>query len=204
MNKILTTIPLKRLVLYLLILGLVPFVCIGYFYKKEEAAWNRVGERIFAIHSLSLKSAAKQSLNQAIRKKYTSCDDFYLENQVERLSLLKREQDTLRQLIQNPSFTGNEQAEKRFATLTGDANCLKFTEGSRQSGEGIQETTEILARPVEVDTEDLKELLTRIEGDLPAKPQLLITDLKLNRKRHTDGNEVFELSVKLLKREFTQ
>lgn len=204
MKKRAPIIPLSRLTLYIAIAALLPLFFVGYFYSKEKNEWNAVADQIMAVHSLSEKKARKQSLNNAIRKKYSDADCFYLDNQVESLAFLKKEREALENLIHNPSFTGNEAAEKRYAFLLGEVNRLKFTEGSVQSGEGLQETTEIQAHPIEVDTQDLKELLARLEGNRPGKPQLLITDFKLNKKMHSNGNQVFELNLKLLKREFVQ
>lgn len=204
MKKLSQSIPLSRLALYIVLAGFLPLLFVGYFYTKEKNEWSAVADRIMAVHSLSEQKARKQSLNNALRKKYSDADYFYLDNQVETLSFLKKEREALESLFQNPSFTGNEAAEKRYAFLLGEANRLHFTEGSVQSGEGLQETIEIQAHPVEIDTQDLKEILVRLEGNRPGKPQLVITDFKLNKKAHPNGNQVFELNLKLLKREFVQ
>jgi hypothetical protein len=204
MKKINSSIPLSRLVLYIVLAGFLPLFFIAYSYTKQKGEWDSINDRIMAVHSLSEQKARKQSVNNAVRKKYADADCFYLDNQLESLNFLKKEREALENLIQNPSFTGNEAAEKRYAFLLGDSNRLQFTEGSVQSGDGLQETTEILSHSVEVDTSDLKEILARLEGNRCGKPQLLITDFKLNKKAHLNGNQVFELNLKLLKREFVQ
>ncbi len=86
--------------------------------------------------------------------------------------------------------------------MTGPANRIQFTEGASQNGEGFVETIEIMSHPVEIDDQDLKEILNRIEGIRPGKPQLIISDFKLVRKALSGGNEVFETHLKLLKREY--
>lgn len=204
MNKLLQSIPFSRLVIYIVLLTLFPVFGIGFLYLKEKNTWNEVAEQILTVHSLSEQKARKQSMNTTVRKKYAKADDFYLDNQVETINFLKKEREALENLVQNPTFTGNELAERRYAFLSGEANRLQFTQGAVQGAEGVQETTVILAHPVEVDNQDLKELLMRVEGNRPKKPQLLITDFKLNKKAHSNGNEVFEVNMKLLKREFAQ
>ncbi len=64
--------------------------------------------------------------------------------------------------------------------------------------------------PVEVNVSDLKKILTLIEGRKigefetgPQKPQLMILDFKLEKKNIRENNEVFDLNMKLLKREFS-
>lgn len=204
MKKIYNKIPTSRLAFYSVILMLLPLFFAGYAYFTKNKEWETVSDRMLAIHQFSEKKARQQSLNIAVRKKFNQIDSFFLDHHVEPLNLLKKEQEALENLIQTPSYTGNEVAEKRYAFLCGEGNHIQFTQGSVQSAEGIQETTEILAHPVEVSVEDLKELLTRIEGNRPNKPLLLITDLKLNKKTHASGNEVYNLNLTLLKREFIQ
>ncbi|MCC5832183.1 MAG: hypothetical protein JJU12_03980 [Chlamydiales bacterium] len=204
MKKFAHSIPFSRLVLYIVLTGILPLFFTGYLYTREKNEWNAVADRIIEVHNLSEQKARKQSLNKAVRKKYRDADYLYLDNEIEPLLFLKKEREALENLIQTPSFTGNEGAERRYAFLLGEANRLRFTEGSVHSWEGVQETAEIQAHPVEVDTSDLKEILARIEGNRPGKPLLLITDFKLNKKAHPNGNQVFELNLKLLKREFVQ
>lgn len=202
-KKLFNSIPLSRLLIYLALLATTPLVLLGMECQKRRAAWGGISERILALHTRAENKARKQSLNNFLRKKYRDANSLYLDHQITSLHFLKKERESLDTLIQNPSFTGSEAAEKRYLFLSGEANRMEFIEGSLQSGEGVQETTEILAHPVEVDTHDLKEILARIEGARPGKPQLLITDFKLNKKTHASGNQVFELNLKLIKREFT-
>ena len=57
---------------------------------------------------------------------------------------------------------------------------------------------------------DLKKVLALIEGQPigdnksgPNKPQLIITDFKLDKKEITDKNDILLINMKLLKREYT-
>jgi hypothetical protein len=198
----LTTLPLNRLLIYLMILGVLPLIFAGFHYAKKKKEWEEVSQQILRIHHISTTAARKQSLNTIVRRIYSEADQFYLENQLETMSFLKKEGETLQQLLKSPTFTGNEAAEKRYAYLTSHANQFEWIQGSVQTVEGIQECDTFLAHPVEIDALDLKEILLRIEGNRKGKPQLIITDFKLNKKALSSGNEVFELNMKLLKREF--
>lgn len=204
LKKMSASLPLKRLIIYLFILSLIPIVTIEYVFAGKKNEWEMVLQRVFAVRQLSENKARKQHINHLARTHYTDNDHFYLDSQLESLTFLKKEVDSLEKLIRNPNFTGNEAAEKRYAFITGDANRLHFTEGSVQTGDKVQETVAVLANPVEVDVQDLKEILNRIEGQRKGKPLLLITDLKLHKKTCPSGSEVLELNMKLLKREFVQ
>lgn len=204
LKKIIGSLPLQRLIIYLIILSFLPIVCIEYVFANKKKEWESVLQRVFSVHQLSEAKARKQHLNHLARTHYSDSDHFYLDSQLESLSFLKKEVDALETLIRNPNFTGNESAEKRYASLTGEANRLHFTEGSVQTGDKVQETIAVLARPVEVDAQDLKEILGRIEGQRNGKPLLIVTDFKLSRKVCPSNSEVFELNMKLLKREFVQ
>ena len=50
--------------------------------------------------------------------------------------------------------------------------------------------------------DDLKDILDIIEGNHTQKPQLIVRDFQLTRKTKTSGNEVYDLSMALIKREF--
>ena len=74
----------------------------------------------------------------------------------------------------------------------------------------FQETIETLAHPVEVDNSDILKILSRIEGvslhdekPLETRPQLIITDFRIDRKKPS-LYEVYALNIKILKREYTQ
>lgn len=201
-KKIFSKLPLNRLLVYLVILGFLPIACSVFYYAKKNREWEFISQRIANVRSLAANSARKQSLNKTVRAVYADAEQFYLENQLESLTFLKKEKEALEQLFHNPTFTGNEAAEKRYAFLSSPSNQLEWIQGSSQAAEGTQQTDVLQAHSVEIDAYDLKEILMRIEGNRKGKPQLLITDFRLNKKELSNGNEVFELTMKLLKREF--
>lgn len=202
-NSLMSSIPFPRLIIYIVILSFLPLLFVGYRYTKKNQEWEAVQTQLLAVRRLSETKARKQYLNTLVRSNYSEADQLYIDNHLESLSFLKKEREALQKLLLNPTFTGNEAAEKRYAFLSSEANRFEFNQGSIQTAEGVQESNLMLAHPVEIDTQDLKEILTRIEGTRKGKPQLIITDLKLHKKAHRTGNEVFELNMKLLKREFS-
>ncbi|MEZ5315249.1 MAG: hypothetical protein R3E91_03445 [Chlamydiales bacterium] len=202
MKKLHHAISPFRFLFYLLLSVVLTLFVIGYSYIKEKKKWSLVAKRIQTIQSLSIEKRDKQSINNAVRKKYSHTDHNYLSNHLESIDFLKKERLALINLLKNPSFTGNKMAEKRYAFLMGEANCLRFVEKSPHSGDHMQETTLMQAHTVEVDIEDLHNILVCLEGDQREKPQIIITDFELNKKTQLEGNQIFELNLKLLKREF--
>jgi hypothetical protein len=92
---------------------------------------------------------------------------------------------------------------------TSGQNAISFVEGSVKAYSDFQETQESLAHPVEADFNDIKAILSRIEGvpfddetELPQnRPHLIITDWKMEKKKGPT-QEVFVVDIKLIKREY--
>ena len=203
-KKLISSISPSRLIIYLVIFSLLPSTMLLFQYCKEKKVWSQVLEEVQTTHLLAQKNMQKQQLNALVKEKYKEADSLYLEKQFDHFTFLKKEIDALQTLLCNPSFTGNEVAERRYSQLVGETNRLQFKEGGLQAEEGILETLLIPNHSVEIDQQDIRELLLRIEGNLPNKPQLIVYDFKLNKKKYASGNEVFELNLKILKREFTR
>jgi hypothetical protein len=202
LKKQIIKIPVNRLMSYLLLLGTVPVLLALYSYQLKKKEWESVWQQISWLRDFSTSQARKQSINQSVKAFYKGADTTYLEIQLESLLFLKKEREALERLINSPTFTGNESAENRYALLTSKANSLAWVQGRAQEGEGIEQIELSLTHPVEVDIQDVKEILSRIEGNRKGKPQLIITDFKLQKKQQSTGSEVFELNLKILKREF--
>jgi BMFP domain-containing protein YqiC len=147
------------------------------------------------------------SLCRTIRKQVSSAgaqfsdaNRYYIDQELEKLPLLERETAALQQLVAEEPSVPSRDLLRRMEEL--ESNQISFAEGAIERHKGFTETGESLSRPVELDTEDLQTLLGRIEGDVEGKPQLLITDCTLSRKKGYGDNETLLLDLKMLKREF--
>ncbi len=196
----------KQPIHYLLVFGFIPtfilFYILVYHYLSEEDFFTSIENQIAKVHQTAESKEKKQSLNNCVRNYYCAADHYYIDQELESLTFLNHEREALEKLITSSTFTGNAAIEARYSFLTRESNHLLFNEGTMQSGEGFQETTEILSHPVEVAAEDLQEILSKIERKREGQPQLIITDFKLEKKKTGLGNEAFDLNIKLLKREF--
>jgi hypothetical protein len=205
----LNTIPQTRILIYLLVSGLLPILfTIFHFYGQLESI-KELENTLWHVQELAYNREKKQSVNIAVRNHFRDADHFYIDKNLETLSFLEPEAESLRKIADNPNFPDDENIKKRLELLTSPANNLVFTEGVVQSSPFFQEVTETLVHPVEINVTDLQEILCRIEGIAigpfnppPNRPQLVILDFKLDKKNVSDKNEAFLLNLKLLKREF--
>jgi len=206
--NILQSIPTKRLIVYLLALGILP-LCFVLF-----ELWNanrQLDDLTLAIgeveaHYRSYKN--RQASNLAVMEHYRDADHFYIDKHLETIKLLKPEVEALQSIVNHKNFAGDPVIKKRLDFLI-EHNHLVFTEGVVQSYPHYQEVTETLMSPVEVNIRDIKKIIARTEGveidafsPGPNRPHLIIVDYKLDKKRHPNENEVFVMDMKVLKREY--
>ncbi len=197
-----TLIPLPRVVLYLFIIGLIPVGYLVYDFSCSRKHHLALLSKIESVHASALQKKQKQALNLIVRQQYADSDPLFLERSLSHFKLLKKEKESLDTLLKNPAFIGSDEIEQRYHFLSSEKNRFRFSPSLPILQEGIQETEEPLSHPVEVDGKDLKEILYLIETKHPLQPQLLITDLQIQRKKNLFENEVFDLDFKILKREF--
>lgn len=204
-----SNIPLSRLVMYVLLIGLLPFALTVVYFINQKGTISSLKQAIWILNEQASMQEKKQAVNIAVRNNFRDADHFYIDKYLENIEFLESEVESLQKVLNNKNFPDDENIKKRLEFLTGPANHLTFTEGIVQSNPIFQETTETLVHPVEIDTKDLRTILSKIEGTRignetpnPNRPQLIILDFKLEKKHVTDKNEVFILNLKLLKREF--
>ncbi len=203
-----SNIPQSRLLLYMMIGGLIPFLLMLVYFTSELNEISSVESMIMNVHDKAWSIEKKQAVNIAVRNNYRDADHFYIDKQLETLNFLENEIESLQKILNNKNFPDDENIKKRLDFLTNN-NSMIFTEGVVQSNPFFQETTETLVHPVELNVEDISTILAKIEGTHindeapgPNRPQMIILDFKLDKKHLTEKNEVFTLNLKLLKREF--
>jgi hypothetical protein len=205
----LKNIPQSRLLIYLMIAGLLPLlaVLLSLFSSLDEVSNVEMG--LQSLQLTATQKERKQAVNQALRSNFKQVDPFYVDKVLESLRLLQTETNSLKKIADNPNFADNEQVRRRLEFLTGSQNRLEFTESNVQTTAHFKEVTELLAHPVEVDAGDIAKILSLVEGvefssnKPPAnRPQIILLEFKLDKKNAIDKNQVFQLNMKLLKREF--
>ena len=202
-------IPLNRAIIYLLCAGCIPLVIVFFLFISQKDEIAELRSTLSDIQDQAFIKEKKQALNLAVRQHYHEADHFYIDKYLETIVFLEPEIEMLQKIASDKNFADDERIKKRIEFLTSQANSLVFSEGVVQSYPFFQETVETLVHPVEINTTDLQKILSLIEGipinqfaPGPNRPQLLITDFKLDKRKINDKNEVFLLNLKLLKREF--
>lgn len=209
LSALLKSIPLKRLLLYCMLLGLLPILAVAFVFFNRLENLDSIEQNIADMQLLALQKEKKQSVNRGIRLQFTEADHFYIDKYLESLVFLTPEIKNLEEISNNPNFTEDESLRTRLDFLTNGQNRLHFAEGALQSTPIYQEMVETAAHPVQIDVEDLKKILAYVEGvpigsiePLPGRPQLLFLDFKLDKKNNGPSGEVFLFNAKMLKREF--
>jgi hypothetical protein len=205
----LKNIPQNRLLMYLIALGLIPLCLVFFFFWSDLEKISNLEYSLESVHDMALKVERKQAENIATRNYYQGADHFYIDKELETLKFLQPEIEGLGKVVENPNFIEDDLTRKRLEFLTSKQNQLTFSETNVQTSPSFQEVTESSLHPVEVDLNDLKKILTLVEGREvdgnivpPNKPQLIFLEFKLEKKSVRDNSQVFELNTKLLKREF--
>jgi hypothetical protein len=204
------SIPQNRLLAYIALAGLLPVAAAWFLHTARMQAVNSVKTFEIQLEERAFNREKKQAGNMAIQTHFREADHFYIDKHLETLLFLEPEIESLKAVSDNPNFPQDENVKKRLDYLQGGGNNMAFTEGVVQSTPYFQEVAETLVHPVEVNLNDLKTILCRIEGvqigscvPPPHRPQLLILDFKIEKKNVSEKNQVFQLNLKLLKREFT-
>lgn len=205
----LKNLPINRIILYALLIGLFPFLCVAFLFYSKNNELNAIQETIQTIQNQAALKEKKQAMNLAVRQHFREADHFYIDKYLETLIFLEPEIEMLQKVARDKNFADDERIKKRIEFLTGSANSMAFSEGVVQTYPLFQETTETLVHPIEVNAADIVKILSRIEGSegdpsvpINTRPQLIITEFKLDKKKVSDKNEVFLLNLKLIKREF--
>lgn len=205
----LKNIPLSRAILYILCSGVLPLIFVFVLFSSKKGQIEDLQNSLENIQHQAFIKEKKQALNLAVRNHFREADHFYIDKYLETLVFLESEIEQLQKIVQDKNFADDDRIKKRLELLTSQANSLVFSEGVVQAFPYFQETLETLVHPVEVDAVDIQAILSRIEGVKineftpgPFRPQLMITEFKLDKKKVNDKNEVYLLNLKLLKREF--
>lgn len=202
-------IPRNRLIIYVIVIGLLPLFFVILSLWGERGRLEHLKEQIELVEDKAALYERRQAINKAVIDHYQNADHFYIDKYLETLSFLEPEIEALQKIMNHKNFTGDTNITKRLDFLTGPSNSLIFTEGVVQSYPLYQETTETLAHSVEVNVGDVKKILARVEGVQigpykpgPNRPQLIVLEFRLDKKVQANENEIFNMNMKLLKREY--
>lgn len=191
---------------YVLLLLIAPICASLFLYFQSESIENLR----FSVNQ-SLRKG-KNALYQKEKKekfllRYGHSDPYFLDKEIESLKFLENEKIKLQQWISHAAVSEKETLLERLAYIEGNENRLSFVEDEIFISKFCKETLEKQRHPIQIDLADLKNLLKQIE-DIPFqknalnRPQLMISEFNLSKKIAPLKNEVLEVEMNLLKREF--
>ncbi len=139
-------------------------------------------------------------------KTYKEADHYYVDHALESLQFLLPETEVLHLIMNSPAFDACDDIKRRLDLLTKGNNRLIFSEGNRKTGDQIEELELSQKRPVELNTYDLKRVLTAVEGisigelgPPKGRPQVIMKRFHLNKKRLAE-RETYQLEMQLISR----
>ncbi len=200
-------LPTKRLLAYLMVLALFPVLLVGVYHYSQSAKISRTHQSVLTVLGKLRAQEMRQSTNNLVRLRYRDADRFYIDKNLETLSLRSSEIEALEAMLGRDSAADVGRLQQRLDFLRSDMNKLRFTESAVQTHANVQEVYESLARPVQVHRNDLCSILSLVEGSSlgdvevpPHKPQLIVLELNLSSSHPNAGLDL--LNMKLLKREY--
>ena len=166
----------------------------------------RRNSRFCCADSVSLSLVRREKREKSLSAQVQSADPFYLDKHLETLVFLESEIKRLEAVCQSTSC--DPTAKKRLHFLKEGDNKLLFAEQQIQQSESFREVEERQQNSIEMNAEDLKKLLSRIEGvtiedasPCSHPPQLIIKSFELTKKASQRQEDHFLVNMFLLKRE---
>ena len=172
--------------------------------KKEslELAQSKISELL----QKAIEVDRQSKINAAILTQIQESDPQYLQKELETLPLLESELKRLETVLTH--HRDNAVLSRRLDFLHSGQNHISLNEIKRRTSEKFQEIDLLLSHPVEMDDDDLKIMLSTLEGipinnhlTKPGRPQILIRDFDLVKEINSLGEEVFLVKYQLLKRD---
>ncbi len=173
----------------------------GLILAHRSSSREQLEEQFFVTKKRASPAFARKERSEKFWARHAHSDPYFLDQELESLRFLGKEQTLLQTWVSHPAMSSRKEFEQRLSFLQSERNRLLFTEEKTLTSPACKETREIQRHPIQLDETDLKALLALIE-EIPSssknqRPQLIITDFHLARK-----NQVFELQMHLLKRDF--
>ena len=193
---------------FFFILVSLPLLLTGIYTLGKRLEMSNLEDLFESTLVKASKSLNKRSSKEHFFARYSNPLPYFLDQNIESLVLLQNEIDLLSTYRKHPAISEKELIEARISYLT-SKNRISFMEESIRSTNLCKESEEKMKKSVEMDEKDLKKILSLIENvpigpfePHPKSPQLIITDLILKKKKVPFDQEIFEVKIDLLKREF--
>src|SRR5262245_18289402 len=111
-------IPFKRQVLYLLILAQVPLLLVFFHFLSERQTVHDLSNTLELLQENALLREQRQAVNNAVRSHYREADHFYIDKNLQILAFLEKEVENLQKVVGHRNFTEDNAIKKRLEFLT--------------------------------------------------------------------------------------
>jgi hypothetical protein len=166
---------------------------LGY-YLHAQYRLHQLAETGLLLKKRKEWTAQKEELEKKLLQQLRVADRDYIENELETLTFLTPEIKRLKaSLHSNPAQAA---LKERLQFLESDQNRLHFLEQNFQRTDRFQQSEVLQDHPVEMNRDDLKNLLTKIENQ-EIGPFLLIKKFELSKKQ----DETYLIQLELTKSE---
>lgn len=192
----------------LFIVSLIPLLFSFFFMKSRFEKLEESRDCFKQIKWRAQKVAQSQKSRNAFLKTYRRVDPNFLNHRAEPLLFLQSEIDALKVIYGHPTFQSCPAIKERLDYLTKGKNRLVFLETNREMSSLVEESYFEQSAPIQVDGDDIKKILSTIEG-LPIapyetiitdRPQLIIHRFDLKRSESLE-RESYYLEMNLIQRE---
>lgn len=187
----------------------LPLIFTGLYTMQKRAEIQDLQAFYETTLVKECKSLHKRADKEKFFSRYKESESYFIDQQIESMPLLQDEIDWLHTYEKHPALADAKLAQQRLAFLAKGRNRICFTEEAVRKSSSCEEVEEKMKRPVEMNQEDLKKLLSLIESEPIGNhqphlksPQMILTDFCLKRKTSPFKQEIFEVKLELLKREF--
>ena len=191
---------------FVLVFLLGMFCCTLCFIGLKIQNLQTKKNKALDLISLYAKTKNKRKAKEAFLSIYLPSPTSFLERSFKNLSLLEKEKTILNTSANIASL------KDRFDFINSKNNAISFVEEELRLTPQIKETEEKLKQEVEIDSQDLKKILSiieRVEIDeyspsLDKRPQILIKKISLEKKQSSPIGETFLLDMQIIKRELSK
>src|SRR5690349_16319371 len=108
MISMFSNIPPKRLLIYLMAAGLLPVMAAWFLFSSSLNQINNVSSYVANLQDRAFVRENKQYTNMAVRSHFSDADHFYIDKNLETLTFLEPEIESLKGMLNNPNFPDDE------------------------------------------------------------------------------------------------
>lgn len=176
-------------------------ITLGYCLSAQQKQ-GRLVQAAFQLKKRQEWTASRDHLEKKLLHQLQIADRDYIEKELESLKFLNPEVKKIQALLHTDPT--NTTLIERLQFLESAQNLLLFREQNFQRLDGFQEVEVIQDHPVEMNRDDLKTLLTRIENqNFGNPPDLMIKKFELVKKPMSSTEETYLINLELTKFEIS-